>query len=57
MLGVVAVLHGNYEAAFRLPVKAAAVTSDDLAAAAAQTFSIDNMTVGVAHATVVAGPE
>jgi zinc protease len=57
MLGVVAVLHGNYEAAFRLPVTAAAVTSDDLAAAAAQTFNVDNMTVGVAHAIVEAGPE
>jgi zinc protease len=57
MLGVVAVSHGNYEAAFRLPVNAAAVTSGDLAAAAALAFSVDNMTVGVAHATAGTSPE
>ena len=46
-LGNFEVFHGNYEKLFRLPDLVERITTEDLRTVAADTFRINNLTVGV----------
>lgn len=57
VLGNAEVFHGDYQTAFSLPDDLAAVTADDVRAAAASVFKRSSMTVGVLRAPEQGGDQ